>query len=144
MDVCDFFFDEPTGQLIFIPSCYGSIHRGFEGCTCGVELEERMRKVLRPLVDAGKIEQSKKCCGKCAFRKNSPERCDPYGWMTMSETLSGGSPFVCHEGLPDHQHSVDGAKVKLCAGWKAMQGKPIDVWMKLAYTDDRLSDARFE
>ena len=134
---CDFLFDDETGELYLIPGCYGTINRGTHACECDVDLDSRMREVLKPLIDNGAIQEKAKCCGKCAFRKNSPERCDPYGWMTLSETLSEGSPFVCHEGLPDHQHQIEGEPVRLCGGWKSMQGRPIEAWLKLAYCDDR-------
>lgn len=39
-------------------------------------------------------------CDDCAFRRGSPERADPYGWLHIIETtIAGGEPFYCHKGL---------------------------------------------
>ena len=72
-------------------------------------------------------------CDNCAFRPDSPERADPWGWMRMQEKhIENGVPFYCHKGLPlefDAQdkttHVIDTdatkleAKEKTCAGWSA-------------------------
>lgn len=71
-------------------------------------------------------------CDNCAFRPDSPERTDPWGWMRMQEKhIEGGVPFYCHKGLPlefnlkGSTHVIDTdatrleAKEKPCAGWLA-------------------------
>lgn len=91
----------------------------------------------------GRLPVRKKCCGKCAFSPNSLERIDPYGWESASEKWAEGSLFVCHEGLPSHQQQVEGEPLQVCAGWKAMEGKPLSEWLKLAYSDGRDPDPKF-
>lgn len=91
----------------------------------------------------GKLKVRDKCCNKCAFSPNSLERVDGYGWESAAEKWSEGSIFVCHEGLPGHQQHVQGESLQVCAGWKAMEGKPLSEWLKLAYTDGREPDKKF-
>lgn len=63
---------------------------------------------------------NRKCCGKCAFRRGSPERGDPYGWSGLMEAFQDGTPFYCHESVPAHpQEEPHGERWRLCAGWNA-------------------------
>jgi hypothetical protein len=67
-------------------------------------------------------------CDNCAFRKDSPERADPYRWAEVQETLDRGQYFYCHKGLhvtlsADQQTATfappDPKDGKVCAGWFA-------------------------
>ncbi len=63
-------------------------------------------------------------CDNCAFRKNSPERQDPYRWAEIMEIVEEGRPFHCHKGLPFdlktskfEPPSKEAGRVTVCAGW---------------------------
>jgi len=66
-------------------------------------------------------------CDDCAFRRGSPERQDPWQWLSLIETtIEGDQPFYCHKGLTCQ---LDGTTLKYllppggtadmtpCAGW---------------------------
>lgn len=66
-----------------------------------------------------------KCCGKCACRRGSPERRDPYGWIFMTEVWPDGVLFFCHEGIPwHHQFNQLAPRFSLCGGWAALKDNP--------------------
>lgn len=109
-----------------------------------IPLLQQISEGLQKLYKAGKLKQRKKCCGKCAFRKNSMERCEPWGWMKMCDAwLNDDQVFACHEGIPGHPQHVEGEELHICAGWAAMQNAPPENWYDLAHLDDREPDSKF-
>lgn len=77
-------------------------------------------------------EPIRQLCDNCAYRPDSPERADPWGWAEHCDRhIHGGVPFYCHKGLPldfdplGHTHVIEGeattaeALQKPCAGWLA-------------------------
>lgn len=69
------------------------------------------------------MEAVKKCCGKCAFRNGSPERCLPgKAEALMMQIGYQEKDFYCHETVDGHfQAEPDKIKdgPKLCAGFAA-------------------------
>jgi hypothetical protein len=89
--------------------------------------------MAREAYDAGTLKPGKKCCGKCAFRAGSPERADPYAWLNLAQGLAEGrGVFLCHESVPGHRQQVPGTDLRVCAGFHALNDKPIATWMRLA------------
>lgn len=86
-----------------------------------------------------------KCCGKCAFRRGSPERSDPYGWMRLVESMSeDGVPFACHESVPGHpQEERDGTpRWRTCRGYAATKHVEPGRLMALALVEPDETAAR--
>jgi hypothetical protein len=124
----------------------GSNDRKYSGY--GLMLSEQLVKELgelfQSLYENGELKIKKKCCGKCAFRANSPERCNPYEWLQLADAWLSGKVFICHEGIVGHQHHVPGQPIRVCAGWSSMADQPRKSLYNLAYLDERLPDPKFQ
>ena len=138
---CEYHFED--GYLFFIPGCFGGT-KSIEHCTCETSPDKMINQKLLELKNSGILESNKKCCNKCAFRKNSPERCEPYGWLRLAESLVDGGVFVCHEGIPQHQHQIEGSKLKICCGAKSTSGLSVEKLFGLAYLDGREPEKKYE
>lgn len=106
------------GSDDMILSCPGDTVYGLcRVCERLQEVETRAEPELRP-------------CDNCAYRPESPERADPWGWAEhRTRHVEGGEPFYCHKGLPitvdprGFSHVIEGAETlreairKPCAGW---------------------------
>lgn len=79
-----------------------------------------------------RAEPCRQMCDNCAYRRNSPERADPWGWAEhLSRHVEDGQPFYCHKGLPvefdprgkvrviETEETIAEASLKPCAGWLA-------------------------
>ena len=111
------------------------------------EIKKKIAVIAREAYASGKIEPRKKCCGKCAFRKGSPERIDPWGWLSAVEGWCNKEKpivFFCHEGIKGHPQQEDKAPLHVCAGYHAMQGQHINTWANLAHMDDREQEEKFK
>lgn len=77
-------------------------------------------------------EPIRQLCDNCAYRPDSPERADPWGWAEhRARHVEGGQPFYCHKGLPldfdpagqtrviEGEATTAEAARKPCAGWFA-------------------------
>ncbi|KUR80796.1 hypothetical protein [Novosphingobium sp. FSW06-99] len=80
-------------------------------------------------------------CNNCAFRKGSPEQCDPESFAKLRAQLGWhGASFYCHKGVPVDPASEDGfrypkdasgnpirRKLRLCRGYLNQLGSfPLD------------------
>lgn len=110
------------------------------------------------LLDDTPLSSFKSSCNNCAFRKDSPERADPYTWMQISESLEDGVPFYCHKGVPitpntNHGFAYptkttvveqagkrvtietpDRAQLRLCRGWLNSR------WAKIKRDNQQVED----
>ncbi len=78
-----------------------------------------------------RADPCRQLCDNCAFRPNSPERSDPWGWMRLEEGFAAGRAFYCHKGMasklgPDNDNLTylpgdDETELTPCAGWIAHQ-----------------------
>ena len=77
-------------------------------------------------------EPCRQMCDNCAYRTDSPERADPWGWAEhRARHIEDGQPFYCHKGLPlsfdprgethviETAETITEASKKPCAGWLA-------------------------
>lgn len=104
----------------------------------------RLAAVALDCYKDGSIPVREERCKSCAFRPGSPERTDPIEWGQMTEFLTGPEGvFMCHEGLPGHPWRVEGQKPHICAGFHAMNGKPVKEWLALAHHDGRETPTEF-
>lgn len=110
----------------------------------GDDLRAEAVKEARAAYRDGTQPPRRKCCGKCAFRRGSQERQDPWGWLRLAEHLTDGGVFFCHEGVPGHHQQIDGEPLRICAGFHAMREQPIDTWMRLAEDESALSPPNME
>ena len=100
-------------------------------------------KAAKKAYSEDRLPSREKCCGKCAFREGSLERCEPIEWEQSAEAWADGQLFLCHEGIPGHPQQIAGEQLSVCAGWKALEGKPLDDWLRLGYTDGRRPDDKY-
>ena len=104
---------------------------------------DRLAELLNGVMRAEDAQPANsKCCGKCAFRRGSPERSDPYGWLALAERLDDGGVFLCHESVLGHpQEAQDGTpRLRLCRGFTATRHLGASRLLDMAIRDMRESE----
>lgn len=130
--------------------CYGSAENGVTGCTCWVAVYSSEQFAAQPCgLDRIDLPPRRTRCADCAFRRDSPERSDPYQEDQLLALAFAGEPFFCHDGMrrpliwrhptlgdvpgdPADWHPLivdaipyraDGQPAFMCAGWTVERRK---------------------
>jgi hypothetical protein len=91
----------PTGDVpdAMLGCCLGSAMHGLRGCTCWTATYDTEQADPQPITGPGDLQPRDRQCGDCAFRRDSPERAEPWTAETLLALPGRGEPFWCHDGM---------------------------------------------
>lgn len=93
--------------------CYGDALDGATRCTCWTPVFDLDQAAPIPPACPDDLHTRNRACNDCAFRKDSPERADPFTAEELLNLAPAGETFWCHDGMrrPTHWQHPDGRTI---------------------------------